>query len=127
MASGAGQSLSVVLPCYDEEAKVAHVALAAIRVCRQIEKRYEIIIVDDGIRECSPQRMDSTCSGGTFRHASGGSRLYEHSMSTHSTFARRLVKPSGSTPRGPGSWSAHFPGSNCSRVVDSIISCRINS
>lgn len=44
-------SLSVFFPCYNEEANVERITLAALDACRSITDDFEIIIVDDGSRD----------------------------------------------------------------------------
>lgn len=51
-------SLSVVLPCYNEEANVARTTQAALEVCRRLTDDFEIIIVDDGSRDATGRIAD---------------------------------------------------------------------
>lgn len=51
-------SLSVFLPCYNEEANVERTALAALEAVRAITGDFEIIIVDDGSRDRTGQIAD---------------------------------------------------------------------
>jgi glycosyltransferase involved in cell wall biosynthesis len=47
-AASALASLSVVLPCFNEEANVAAAIESAVASARQCSDRYEIVVVDDG-------------------------------------------------------------------------------
>jgi glycosyltransferase involved in cell wall biosynthesis len=47
-AASALASLSVVLPCFNEEANVAAAIEGAVAAARQCSDRYEIVVVDDG-------------------------------------------------------------------------------
>lgn len=44
-------SLSIVLPCYNEEENVERVAGDALRIAREIAEDYEVIVVNDGSRD----------------------------------------------------------------------------
>ncbi|MBL8877528.1 MAG: glycosyltransferase family 2 protein [Phycisphaerales bacterium] len=44
-------SLSIVLPCYNEEENVERVAGDALRMARQLADDYEVVIVNDGSRD----------------------------------------------------------------------------
>jgi glycosyltransferase involved in cell wall biosynthesis len=47
--------LSVFFPAYNEEANLYSTVTKAIAVCKNISDKYEIIIVDDGSRDKTPQ------------------------------------------------------------------------
>lgn len=49
--------LSLVLPCFNEEANIASVVRAAVRVGRRVARRIEVIVVDDGSRDASRARV----------------------------------------------------------------------
>jgi len=51
-------SLSVVLPCYNEEANVERTTLAALAALRTFSTDFEIIIVDDGSQDRTGQLAD---------------------------------------------------------------------
>lgn len=51
MSKGGFPSLSVFFPCYNEEANVERVTLAALMACDRLVDDYEIIIVNDGSRD----------------------------------------------------------------------------
>ena len=51
-------SLSVVLPCYNEEANVERTTLAALDAVRAFATDFEIIIVDDGSQDRTGQLAD---------------------------------------------------------------------
>jgi polyisoprenyl-phosphate glycosyltransferase len=46
-------SLSVVAPCFDEEAALPVFLRRVQAVCEQVDRRYEIVLVDDGSRDRS--------------------------------------------------------------------------
>jgi glycosyltransferase involved in cell wall biosynthesis len=51
-------SLSVFFPCYNEEANVERVTLAALAAVKKITDDYEIIIVDDGSKDRTGELAD---------------------------------------------------------------------
>jgi glycosyltransferase involved in cell wall biosynthesis len=51
-------SLSVVLPCYNEEANVERTALAALAALRACSNDFEIILVDDGSQDRTGEIAD---------------------------------------------------------------------
>lgn len=51
-------SLSVVLPCYNEEANVERTSLAALAALRTFANDFEIIIVDDGSKDRTGEIAD---------------------------------------------------------------------
>jgi len=52
-------SLSVFFPCYNEQANVERTTLAALEACRSITEDFEIIIVDDGSKDRTPELADA--------------------------------------------------------------------
>lgn len=44
-------SVSVFFPCYNEEANVERVTMAALKACRRLFDDYEVIIVNDGSKD----------------------------------------------------------------------------
>lgn len=52
-------SISVFLPCYNEEENVARTAAGAIEVLKAISNDYELIIVDDGSADSTGEIADS--------------------------------------------------------------------
>ncbi len=52
-------SLSVFFPCYNEEMHVERTAERALEACREISSDFEIIIVDDGSRDRTPELADA--------------------------------------------------------------------
>ncbi|RJP39773.1 MAG: glycosyltransferase family 2 protein [Phycisphaerales bacterium] len=51
-------SLTVFFPCYNEEANVERVTLAALKTCRRVAADFEVIIVNDGSRDRTGQIAD---------------------------------------------------------------------
>lgn len=51
-------SLSVVLPCYNEEANVERTALAVLAAVRAFSSDFEVILVDDGSRDRTGEIAD---------------------------------------------------------------------
>ena len=51
-------SLSVFFPCYNEEANVERVTLAAIRACERLVDDFEVIIVNDGSKDRTGEIAD---------------------------------------------------------------------
>ncbi len=51
-------SLSIFLPCYNEEGNVERVVRAALAAAQQIADRYEVIVVDDGSRDRTGEIAD---------------------------------------------------------------------
>ncbi|HJL03549.1 MAG TPA: glycosyltransferase family 2 protein [Polyangiaceae bacterium LLY-WYZ-15_(1-7)] len=52
------EALSVVLPCYDEEANVERVVREAVAVARAAARSPEVVVVDDGSRDRTPQLLE---------------------------------------------------------------------
>ncbi|MFO0840628.1 MAG: glycosyltransferase [Phycisphaerae bacterium] len=52
-------SLSIFLPCYNEEANVERVARAALTVAQGLADEFEVIIVDDGSRDRTGELADA--------------------------------------------------------------------
>jgi glycosyltransferase involved in cell wall biosynthesis len=50
--------LSVFFPCYNEEANVERVTLAALEACRSVTDDFEVIIVDDGSKDRTGEVAD---------------------------------------------------------------------
>jgi dolichyl-phosphate beta-glucosyltransferase len=47
--------LSVVVPCFDEESRLPRSLAAALAYLEATRREYELILVDDGSRDCTPQ------------------------------------------------------------------------
>lgn len=47
--------LSVVIPCFDEQSRLPGSLAAAVRYLDAAGREYELILVDDGSRDCTPQ------------------------------------------------------------------------
>lgn len=53
-----GLSLSIFYPCYNEEANVERVTLAALKAARRLTNDFEIIIVNDGSKDRTAEIAD---------------------------------------------------------------------
>ena len=53
-----GLSLSLVLPCYNEEANVERTALAGLEAARSFAADFEVIVVDDGSKDRTGEIAD---------------------------------------------------------------------
>jgi len=51
-------SLSVIFPCYNEEANVDRTTQAALKMCRRVSEDFEVIIVDDGSKDRTGEIAD---------------------------------------------------------------------
>ena len=51
-------SLSVVLPAHNEEANIEFVVRRCLEVLPRLVRDFEIVIVDDGSRDATPQIVD---------------------------------------------------------------------
>ena len=51
-------ALTITFPCYNEEANVERVTRAAVEIARQVADDWEVVIVDDGSRDCTGEIAD---------------------------------------------------------------------
>ncbi len=57
----AAVSISVFLPCYNEQDNVAHIVEQAVAVLKKVTADFEVIIVDDGSSDATGQIADEIC------------------------------------------------------------------
>jgi undecaprenyl-phosphate 4-deoxy-4-formamido-L-arabinose transferase len=58
-AKGKDPVLSVVIPVFNEEENLDELVERLVRTCDALERSYEIILVDDGSRDRSPERIQA--------------------------------------------------------------------
>lgn len=51
-------SISAFFPAYNDAATIASVVIAAVQTLEKITPDYEVVVVDDGSRDCTPRVLD---------------------------------------------------------------------
>src|SRR5690348_14259117 len=70
--------ISVIVPCFNEEAVIDETAMRLTDVLRQMEQPYEIIFINDGSRDSTLRKIELMCAMDGNTKAISFSRNFGH-------------------------------------------------